>query len=121
MAPRAPPLSPKRAGALTTSPSMLGSRSPGKGGAELRSDVTVPRRAGEGRAKGRDREVAQLAGADAGWLSSQEPGRSEPGEAPSLRIASSARLVVAGRWAWDAAQGQGRARAGRFTAGWVEG
>ncbi|EPY78805.1 kinesin heavy chain isoform 5C [Camelus ferus] len=76
---------------------MLGSRSPGKGGAELRSDVTVPRRAGEGRAKGRDREVAQLAGADAGWLSSQEPGRSEPGEAPSLRIASSARLVVAGR------------------------
>lgn len=84
---------------------------PGRGGADRRSDVTVPGRAGGGRGGGEGRagEAAGRAGADAGWLSAQEPGRSEPGEARSGRIASFARRVVAGRWARGAARGQGRA------------
>lgn len=81
--------------------------------------MTSPSRGepGVGGAKGRAGEAAERAGADAGWLGAQEPGRSEPGEARSLRIAWSAGRVVAGRWARGAAPGQGKAREGRSAAG----
>lgn len=60
----------------------------------------------------------ELAGADAGWLGAQEPGRSEPGEARSLHIASPARRVVAGRWIEGAGPGQGRRSAVGGARGW---
>lgn len=55
-------------------------------------------------------------GADAGWLSAPEPGRSELGGDRSLRIASSARRVVAGRWARAQDLAGGQQRGGRGAA-----
>lgn len=52
------------------------------GWGRLCGDVTVPRRG-----RGAGLEVPERPGADAGWLSAPEPGRSEPDGDPSLRIA----------------------------------
>lgn len=95
-------LAPPPVGRVTDYKSRDAPRSrPGWGG--LCSDVTVPRRG-----RGAGLEVPERPGADAGWLSAPEPGRSEPGGDRSLRISYSARRVVAGRWtrAQDLAGGQ---------------